>query len=89
VRVGEVAEAARRWPRVRAAFWTRSSSSMISRIRSNRTMSTMLPPQVELIRLGTRNTFSSSSSIRGPARMPHTCVFFPNARMSGVTPSPW
>ena len=78
---------ASKWLPTQAALATRSSSSITSRIRSNRTMSTRLPPQVELMRLETWKTLSSTSSSRRPARMPQTCAFLPNARMSGSTPN--
>ena len=43
---------------------------MISRKRWKRTMSTRLPPQVELMREPTLKTFSGSSSTFGPTRQP-------------------
>jgi hypothetical protein len=51
-----------------------------------RTMSVKLPPQVELIRLGTRKQFSLTLIERGPAITPQTWAFFPNAIRSGRTP---
>src|SRR6266851_3624373 len=72
-------------PTIRA-FATRFSSSMISRYRAPRTISTRLPPQVELIREETRKTFSTSSMRRLEAK-PQTWVFLPKQKRSGSTPS--
>ena len=49
-------------------------------------MSARLPPQVELMRDETMKTLSGSR--RDPAfeAKPQTCVFLPNAKMSGSTP---
>ncbi|CKV05360.1 Uncharacterised protein [Mycobacterium tuberculosis] len=52
-------------------------------------MSVRLPPHVELSRDGTANTLSATSSTRRPAITPHTCVFLPNATMSGATSNCW
>ncbi len=61
------------------------SSSMTSMIRWLRTMSTRLPPQVELMRDEILNT-ESTSSTRGPAARPQIWVFLANEKMSGSTP---
>jgi len=77
-----------RYSPVLAALLHKSSSSMISRILAARTMSTRLPPHVELIREGTLNTLFSTSSTFGPTRMPQTCIFLPKAIISGLAFSP-
>ena len=62
---------------------------MISRYLRARTMSTRLPPQVELMREETVKTFSGSSKIRSFEAKPQTCIFLPNAKRSGATPTVW
>jgi len=52
-------------------------------------MSVRLPPQVELMRDETVNTFSASSMIRSFDAKPHTCVFLPKQNMSGSMPKCW
>lgn len=49
-----------------------------------RTMSTALPPHVELMRLDTAAFFSTSSTL-GPATSPQTWGFLPNEKRSGFT----
>ena len=48
-------------------------------------MSTRLPPHVEFILEERENTLSLTSSILLLAYMPQTCVFLPNAAISGAT----
>ena len=69
-----------------AALARRSSSTMISRMRVARTMSTRPPPHVELMRPAFTKTLLPTSSMRLPTKMPPTCSFFAKTQMSGITP---